>query len=385
MALDRATGDRIRAISVWCSLLVCLNHACTLPGVDADTLSEPWALTSSVMQISIKAGLACIATPFFFLVAAYLVFRAIFPLSDEPVGAVHGESLLRHRAEVIKRLRSLVVPFLVVSAWSLAVMMLLQSLPGLSGRASAPLTERPLGDLVLTLFWNPVAYPLWFVRNLFLLCLAVPLIAPILRHRRVGLAACAVATAAWFAWSELPVTRSILFFLIGGWLAIHRPTVAAPRASAVVALVGLWVALASAHASWILAQGVTHAVLNNLGIAVGLVAVWFASGQLRALVASPAVQRISGYTFFIYIAHEPIATLMRKATIGVIGAHGHHLELLIAWIGLGCVLFVGTLASGMLLARYAPKGYALVSGGRSPRPATVPPSAVPAARLLRSA
>ncbi|MBA3686183.1 MAG: acyltransferase [Planctomycetes bacterium] len=385
MALDRATGDRIRAISVWCSLLVCLNHACTLPGIDADTLGESWALSSSLIQIAVKAGLACIATPFFFMVAAFLIFRAVFPLSDEPVGTVHGESLLRHRAEVIKRMRSLVVPFLMVSAWSFALMMTLQSLPGLSGRASAPLAERPLADLVLTLFWNPVAYPLWFVRNLFLLCLAVPLIAPILRHRRVGLGACAVAAAAWFAWSDLSVTRSILFFLIGGWMAIHRPTVAAPRATTVVALLGLWVALACAHGSWILAQGATNAVLNNVGITVGLVAVWFASDHLRSLVESALVQRISAYTFFIYIAHEPIATLARKAAIGVIGAHNHHLALLSAWVVLGGALFLGTLASGMLLARYAPKGYALVSGGRLPRRAPATQPALQPVRELQSA
>jgi succinoglycan biosynthesis protein ExoH len=373
MRLDRALGERIRAISVLCSLLVCLNHAYTVPPGPGAADGEPFARASAILQYAVKYGFSCIATPFFFAVAGFVLFRALYPTARPgPLDA------LRYREQIHRRLATLLVPFLLISGWSFALMAALQAIPGVGERAGDPLAARGWARLLETLFWSPVAYPLWFIRNLFLLALAAPIIALVLRSPLATAASFAAAAVAWFAWPEWGATRSLLFFAAGSWLAVHplRLPECPPRLRGVLALA--WVGLVGAHATEIAVTGVNAPALHNATILVGLAAVWFGYPSVAGFAGRPRVQRAGAYTFFIYLAHEPSAAILRKAVIAALGAHDRHLLLLIAWPALGAGLFLGMLALAVGCNRHAPRIYALVSGGRVPRPE--PPPAEPLAR-----
>lgn len=361
MRIDPRLGDKIRAISLLCSLLICATHIYTVP-VGHDWMASEVAFSLAFLQNVLKFGLAKISTPFFFAVAAYLLFTAL-----HPDGASHGARFpsSSHRAEIAKRTRSLLVPFLLLSLWSFAVMLVVQSIPGLPMRPTDPLAQRSWAAIAATLFWDPVAYPLWFVRNLFLLCLAAPLIAIVLRHGAVAALALTAAAAAWFAWPEMRATRSILFFALGALLAMHRPPFRVLHPAGCVALLGLWLASSCAHAVLAMRTGAMQAVPNNLAIVTGLAAVWFGYDHVERWMRERVIQRAAAYTFFIYIAHEPMAGLMSKAAIAWIGPAQHGL-LLLAWPVLAVALWSGCLAVAVGLSVSAPGLYAVLTGGRRP-------------------
>lgn len=360
--LDRIQRDKIRAVSIACSLLVCFNHAYTLP---PGPVEGPLATAAAVVQNAVAFGLSRIATPFFFLVAAFLLFRAL----RRPDGSWPWSGW---RREVAKRVRSLAVPFLLASAVSLLAMLVLQAIPPLAAHVAQPLAGRGWTELLAILLWEPVAYPLWFLRNLLLLCLAAPLIGWALRTRiGVGLAL-AAAVAAWCGWPEVQATRSVLFFLLGAVIAQHRLPSLAVRPAVAWALGGAWLAVALVHGAVVVAAGAPQLALNHLGILLGLLAMWTLADALPALVAAPAVQRAAAFGFVIYLVHEPAASLLSKAASLLIGGDGRHLALTVVWLVLGTALFFGCLGAAMLLERRAPALYALISGGRSPRRLSTP-------------
>lgn len=206
MRVDQRLSDKIRGISLLCSLLICFNHTYTVPSGFTDIAHEPFAFSLAFIENTVKFGFARISTPFFFAVAGFMLFSVLYP---EGLKGWPWFPFAKHRTEITKRFRSLALPFLLVSVWSFALIYALQAIPGLPGQAVDPLAQRSGPRLIEALLWNPVAYPLWFLRNLILLCVAAPLIALVIRYRAVAFIALACAVAAWFAWFEIRATRSI--------------------------------------------------------------------------------------------------------------------------------------------------------------------------------
>lgn len=108
---------------------------------------------------------AAAAVPFFFLVSGYwLGLRAKEPCS--------------YRRAVLKRLRTLGIPFLF---WSVFMVVLVRIVVFASKKTVS--LDGVFSQLGFNLWVQPLNHPLWYVRMLFLLVLASPLIAFVLRLR----------------------------------------------------------------------------------------------------------------------------------------------------------------------------------------------------------
>ena len=368
MRLSRDASDAIRLVSLWCSALVCLNHTYTLDVAYAALADQPYAFITCFTQDVVKYGVVRMSTPFFFIVAAFLLFTALLRREGDTVTLVPLAT--GYRGEIAKRVRSLAVPFLLWAAWSFVLLASLQQLPQLRGMYITPLLGEPAGVLLEKLLWNPVAHPLWFVRDLFLLALIWPLAWMLLCRRGMGLAVIAALCVPWFMWWEVRETRALVFFAIGAWLAIHRPSVRKPAGWLLIVSGTLWLVGAGLHAAHIMKTGQSHPVYNNLTIIAELVTVWYGAQRLLPWLRRPWLLRATSFTFFIYVAHEPIATFARKAAVQVLG--DQPLMLFVAWLLAGCVTFLICLAAAMALQRWLPAVYGLLTGGRvrQPQPAS---------------
>ena len=377
MRLSPDTSDGITLVSLWCSVLVCLNHTYTLDADYATMAGQPGAFATCFIQDAVKYGVVRMSTPFFFVVAAYLLFAALIRREGDHVASMPLAN--GYREVIAKRVRSLAVPFLLWAAWSFVLLAGLQQLPQLRGLFTTPLLAEPPAVLLEKLLWNPVAHPLWFVRDLFLLALAWPLAWHLLRRRAIGLLVIAALCVPWFLWWEVRETRALVFFALGAWLAIHRPHVPQPATWALAATGTLWLIGAGLHASHIMTTGETDPVYNNLTIIAGLVTVWFATQRLLPLLRRPWLLRWAGFTFFIYVAHEPIATFARKAAVQVLGEQP--LMLFAAWILAALGTFAVCLAAAVALQRWLPAWYGALTGGRGRRPHATAPVIVAGSRL----
>jgi len=363
MRLSADTSDAIKLVSLWCSVLVCLNHTYTLDVPYAAVAEQPYAFATFFIQDLVKHGVVRISTPFFFLVAAYLLFAGLVRHEGRVAMAVPLST--GYRGEVAKRVHSLAVPFILWAAWSFALLVGLQQLPQLRAMFTTPLLSEPLGVIVERLLWNPVAHPLWFLRDLFLLTLVWPLAWLLLRRRWLGLAVIAALCVPWFVWWEVRETRAVVFFALGAWLAIHRPAIPQPASWGLIASGLVWMSGAALHALHVVRTGATDPVYNNLTIIAGLVTVWFGTRRLLPWLRRPWLLRLSTYTFFIYVAHEPIATFARKAVMLALGTDP--LMRFTAWIVAGTITFTVCLAMAFVLRRWLPSMHARLTGGRGGR------------------
>lgn len=361
--MDYALSRKIKHVSLLCSLLVCYAHSFTLTRPYAETSGEPYAFTHSFIQGSVIFGMAGITTPFFFCLSAFLLFNAILQRNDPSDRRI--PSVESYRVEVKKRVRSLLIPYLAWCAWSFALLVTLQGVPAFRPYFNQPLIDQTLTVMLQRILWDPVAYPLWFVRDLFIMVICWPAFYLILRNRMIARLALVMAASAWFMWFDVRTTRAILFFAIGGFLAVHRPRFpSAPRAAAWTCL-GLWFIVAAAISLYVMEHGRKHPLLNNLAIILGLWTVWTGYEHVKTRLKNGLIERLSGFTFFVYAAHEPIATFLRKSVAAVAG--NNHLLLLTSWILSGALLFLGTAAVGIFIFSHAPRLYQFLAGGRAKR------------------
>lgn len=201
MAVEATVSQKIRNLGFVCALLVVATHVSWAH----DGLGPSWAVWNLVDQ-----GVSRIAVPFFFCVSGYML-------------AGHFGTAGWFGNEVAKRVRSLLVPFLV---WSLAGALL--ALPDASfgaifgeGRWLAALGL----DLRVGPTWN---YALWYVRALFLLVLVSPVLGLLVRRfGRAWLVASFVLNLLIDVNDCLPFRRTlcyglalggVFYFSLGIWL-----------------------------------------------------------------------------------------------------------------------------------------------------------------------
>ena len=162
-------SQKIKNMSVICAMLVVTIHV----GWPKDVICPTWFINELVTQ-----GIARIAVPFFFVVSGFFL-------------AAHFDERGWWARETKKRIRSLVVPFLV---WSLLAYVLLAPLSIVADL----IAHRPFGTnltladgrwinlLGFDLDKTPHLTPLWYVRCLFFFVLLSPLFKIAVHRFRLG-------------------------------------------------------------------------------------------------------------------------------------------------------------------------------------------------------
>jgi len=253
----------------------------------------------------ISQGLARVAVPLFFLISGFLFFRHF------------SATLPAYGAKLRTRLHTLLIPYLFWNLATLAVVALAQALPASAGffsGKSLPIASYGPGDYVDALFGigrMPIAYQFWFIRDLMLLVLAAPLVFLGARFQpRLGILLLALGWVLPFWPLSMPAADAALFFFLG----------------AAVALQGWSLFVLDNHARWLLpaylALALADAALAQQGVGVYLHSASIVVGMGAALCLSGPLARsgrlrqwllyLSGASFFVYAAHEPVLTIARK-------------------------------------------------------------------------
>ena len=309
--------------------------------------------------------LGSLAVPAFFLISGFLFFRH----------TETGFSGKAYAGKLKKRTVSLLVPYLF---WNVAVLLLfflLSRLPFLSGWFAGRVECSP--RFFVSALWGipndegtmtyPIAYPFWFIRDLFVMVLLSPVVYRFLRNTAIwGLLALGLF---WGAGGQLPVvgiyglsSAALFFFSAGGWFAVRGKNLLSEFRKT-----GRWtfflypcLALADLLTKW----QPFNACLHRLGIVAGVVMIFLWVGRSLERGRIAPVPFLSAASFFVFAVHEPwLLAPIRKVLLRLFQPESDAAMVLIYFAVVGL-----TVASALVLYRlsnrFLPRFTKIVTGGR---------------------
>jgi len=301
--------------------------------------------------------LARVAVPLFALAAGLFYFR-----SDDG-------SLASYRRKLTQRARTVALPYFIIASLAFAFWLFADWLTGRQ-------FELSLTNLVGHWLLHPPAEQLWFLRDLMVLVVIAPVIRWLCNSNRKRGVTLTVLLIAWIAnlqpfpilagWYLINI-ETLLFFTIGCAANDHLRWIegfARVSPMTIVATVSLWCMLAATRITvkadfdlWYVGNyGPADLMLHQASILVGCVALFMIAARLR----HPALIRLSGASFFVYLIHEyPLRAIMRS---GADKVSDHDTS---SWLVTPLVI-VGCYTVAVWLDRRGPALFSLLAGGRSP-------------------
>ena len=327
------SSEKIAFAGLLCACMVVIDHAQT----PASPGSSAWWVMSIVSR-----GICQIAVPFFFTVSGFFL-------------AAHIEENGWWKREMLKRVKSLCLPFLL---WSLIGTCVL--LPIVDSE-SLPHGWAALRYVGLYPFALPFVTPLWYLRSLIILVAISPLLVWLVRMKYGVLVlagwyivsiALSKMLAQWpavnnFLGNFVPLKWGCFWFSLGVYLR-DRGIVFKPSfcKTALIIIVGILLVLGAKFSEL---NGFEYAALmQKISIPFLLAGFWYLAprkGQPHALLS---------YAFPIYLIHMPIIAYCRK----FVPAEG-----LLAYASTITIAIVVSIAVAFLL-KTMPKVAKLLFGGR---------------------
>ncbi|WP_342646858.1 acyltransferase [Mucilaginibacter sp. CSA2-8R] len=354
--MEKATSAKLRVLSFIAMIMIIYLHSYNL-AVKFNGVDVPIAKNyNSFVQVFISDGITRIAVPLFAAISGFLFFYNFKPSTQA--------FLNKYK----KRFNSLFIPYILWSAWGLLFFFILQILPQSRKFFNSTLIkDYSLNKLLEVLFWDPLPYQLWFVRDLLILVLLSPIIYLILRYLKiVGLLLFFVI---WlFDFSLLMLKPdTIFFFSFGAYLSFHAQAFLQSRypGLAKVALV-LYIVLLMVK-TWFFQINYTPNFAPFLlkGVIVcGAFAAWYLYDFVTENrdISNSTFYQYSGFSFFLYAFHEPVLTLFKKGTLAVIGKS--QVAMFAAYLVLPLIVITLALITGAILKKYMSGFYSLLTGGR---------------------
>lgn len=311
---------------------------------------------SSFIQEFISGGITHVAVPLFFIISSYLFFLKL-----------KGDLFKEYLSKLRKSISTILMPFIIWSAWGILFFFILQEIP----QTKIFFTNNLIRDYTINqffnvLFINPIAYQLWFLRDLFILIILSPLIFVCIQ--KIGWFFMIPIGLLWFLNINLVSiqNQSLFFFVSGALMAMKISDLMQERNQLnAIAYSGIWILIITLKTTVLYLDYGNELVVNlleKIGILIGCVALWKLYDRLAKHKCLENMEKYSflGYSFFLYLIHEPILSMFKKIFFFILGQNQ---SLLVYFLAPVITIFLG-LAIGLALKRSMPKLYFILTGGR---------------------
>lgn len=318
-------------------------------------VSQPNFIVDFVRNF-ISQGVARIAVPLFFLTSGYLFFAG-FEWSKE-----------RYALKLKSRTKTLLIPFLFWNITTLIVIALAQTIPATQTffSGNSPLISTfNVFDYFNAIFGftrPPIAYQFWFIRDLIILVLLVPVINVVIKF--VPLPFLGVVLFYWLIGSwpvSAPSSEALLFFSVGAYLGSAKKSLFYFDDFGLI-IVGLYLAIVTIDT--ITVSQWFNPYLHKIGIVLGVSGALFSTKlvaqneKIKFLIA-----RLSGVSFFVYAFHEPLLTILRKVSYKMTLPESSFTILFLYFL-IPTITIIFSIVAYRGLACVAPKFVSIVTGGR---------------------
>lgn len=337
---------------------------------------QPWTIPGQSMSLTafteyfLDNGIFRFRIPMLFIISGYLY-------------ALHDQKPYKQRTN--KRLRTLLLPYLVWSAIGILFTYFLESFPyGHDLVASSHVVQIDNTRLLLhdyhwyeLLFkWilMPIPYQLWFIRVLLIYNIAYPAIRWCVTNRVAKWIFFSIAFLMWLGTMNFVFFEGegLLFFSLGIWIQKTDFSIDAPSrwfhplwwGVAFVALAAIKTFLAF-NGEVFLGNAIypTLTLLHKMVILSGLIACWYGlDGLVRCFMNKRWFAWLSAFAFIIYAMHAPLVAYLINPALALLDPFPATYLLAFVLLPLAIILF--SISTGALLRRISPRVYGLLTGGR---------------------
>ncbi len=349
MIVDKYLSSKLYFFSFLLVIFVVLIHTYNIGnrfiGLDPDMLNF-------TIQNFLSRGVASVAVPFFFIMSGFFFFK-------------NGKnfSMFDYTSNLTKRIHSLLIPYLLVSGLVLLFFYTIQSIDVLKPVFNKDLiTDKSIGQLIYCWLVQPVAYQLWYVRNLILVCIISPFIFYLIQ--KAGYIYILIVLLGWLFFSDSisgNILPTLTFFSIGAAIAIKNIRIPDYRNKVpwlLMPVVLLWLCLAYLGSVVV----IDIKMLLNISIILGIVTLWVLYDFLYQINSRIFKIRYAKYAFFIFMFHEPLLTIIIKLLI-IMKLNSAEMSLMVYFTSFFTTVFL-CIAMGIIFEKITPGIYKIVMGNR---------------------
>lgn len=360
MKISNFDSQKIKVLNLFLILLVLYIHSYYLEAAD-------YPVAMALQKFTGNNGLSRVAVPLFFLLSGMLFFN--------------GVTKVRQCFQKLrKRIRSLLIPYLLWNIIFVLWYVLLQNLPGVGGFINSDMVGKVTGGTIFNglkeLFWVPAAFQLWFLRDLLFIVLLSSALYYLIKYTKwlspiIALIAMVVLVGSGFFTAidyELNRIDGIAFFCLGGCVSMSNSLEQIDRwlSKPVVAIA---VIVFFGNAAWQIFGEDFNAWYNSLTALCGCIVVWKGYDWIvskDSINHKPLTINLLtpylGYSFFIYLFHEPAFNIIKKIGLKAFGEH--EWSLIILYMINPLIMCAVAIVVAKVLQRYIPKTYSILVGGR---------------------
>lgn len=342
-------SHKIRNLSAVSILMVLYIHMYYTEGANMPLLN--------MVEHTVGYGLCSVAVPLFFIISGYLFFLKV------PDG-------LRSITEKLKkRCRTLLIPYLIANiltfVFYISLDVLADMIPAigsvLNTRVIPEIQEKGVFFALNLIFINPpIAFQLWFIRDLMVVLLLSPLMY--LLMKRVSTARngwlIPVALSVLYCLSSDDYVEAFVWFYIGGYIAMRRINVERfqkPGLAIGAGIIYLALSICSGF------QNLSEWSMRVIPV-IGIPALWMAYDLVSEKNKTKKIKPfLTGYTFFVYLIHEPLLNIFKKIPLLIDRSEP---MLIACYLLIPPIFYVSGCSLGYVLKRWIPRAYSLYTGGR---------------------
>lgn len=357
MKITPYNSKKITALNFVLILLVLYIH-------NSFVEAEGYPLVMALQHFMGGNGLASAAVPLFFVISGMLFFNKV-------------DNISQCLAKQKKRVKTLLIPYILWNLIFVLCFAVMSIIPGINGLISADYIGTFFGNgmvnAVKQIFYVPAAFHLWFLRDLLLFVVFTPILLYLLRFTKwlapviLIFMSVHLLQSGFYDTIEYGVFRfdGIVLFSIGGCIAKNGSLEQLDRLITKPIIV-IATIVYFGNAVWHISNNSYNCWYNFATALCGCIVVWkgydyifnLSSINNKTSILTPYL----GYSFFIYLFHEPTLNIIKKLCLKIVGVHEWSLVLL--YIVIPIIMAFIAIAVAKALQRLTPRAYKILTGNR---------------------
>ena len=346
--LTDSDSRRINILKIWLTIMVVFIHSYSADiRFSTGTVSVQMPRWLDVSEYIISQSISRCAVPAFFLISSILLYRRSFSWKDN----------------IKKKIKTLLVPYMLVNTIWIMIYFTCQHISKLSIYFANQ--DHMVADWGLTGWMQaygvlgeyPIVYPLWFIRDLFILNIFAVIIKKVVE--KFMWQSLAVLLLIWL-FVNMSITQSICFWGFGCFIVCRNIRLDSLDKISKKLLCFIYIVMVIGDVLTRTWKG--NSIIHNMCVIAGVIFWFVCFTDFKWERLNRILLYASSYCFCIYLFHEMNLSFLQKICARLLpkSAVFQFLE----YIFIPIVIIAGILLISIFLKKRFPKFYSVITGNR---------------------